>query len=166
MDILRKITVKNVAGKVSIEKLLAAPGKKLTLMRVWGVARKAKPDQSDLGSFVRFLGAFRALNVETGQMFQSGALILPGVAQDLLMGALDGDNVQEVQFAFEIGVHYDPEAVTKYVYDVKSLVEPAEDDPLERMQQALKLAPPKAAQLAAPEKTGEKADNKEKVAAK
>ena len=58
---------------------------------------------------------------------------MPGVAQDLLMGALDGDGVGDVQFAFQIGAHYDKDSVTKYVYDVSSLIEPSEDDPVERL---------------------------------
>jgi hypothetical protein len=137
MDILRKITLKAVCGKLDFEKLLSAPDKKLSLMRVYGIARKAKPDQSDLGAFIRFSGSFRAENMETGEVFQSGVLILPGVAQDLLNGALDGEGVEDVQFGFEIGAHYDADSVTKYVYDVKSLVAPAQDDPLERMSKLL-----------------------------
>ncbi len=158
MEILRKITLKAVCGKLDFDKLIASDSKKITLMKVFGVARKAKPDQSDLGAFIRFTGAFRAVNVETGQVFQSGVLILPGVAQDLLLGALDGENIEEVNFGFEIGAHYDADSVTKYVYDVRSLVEPAQDDPLERMAKQLGVHSGPAL-----EHKGEKAEKAEKA---
>ena len=52
MEILRKITLKGVCGKFDFEKLLESPEKKQILMKVYGVARKAKPDSSELGPFV------------------------------------------------------------------------------------------------------------------
>ena len=137
MQILRKITLKNVAGKVDIEKVLAAPNKHMELLKVYGVARKALPGQTDLGPFVKFGGSFRAVNSETGEMFESGTLILPGTAQDLLLGALDGDDVESVNFGFSISVKYSPEAIAKYEYDVRSLLAPAADDPLERLGASL-----------------------------
>lgn len=137
MQILRKITLKNVAGKVDIEKVLAAPNKCMPLMKVYGVARKAAPGQTDLGPFVKFGGSFRAVNSLTGEMFEAGILILPGIAQDLLLGALDGGDVESVNFGFAISVKYSPESAAKYEYDVSSLLAPAVDDPLERLGASL-----------------------------
>lgn len=156
MELVRKITVKQVAGKIDLEKLLAAPNKTLQLAKIFGMASKARPDQSDMGSFLRFSGRFRATNFVDGTTYESGSLILPGVAQDALAGALDGADGGSVEFAFEISVKYDAESVTKYVYNVKPLFETSRDDPLERMGQRI-------AQLAAPaaaEKVSEKSDKK------
>ena len=137
MQIIRKITTKAVAGKIDFDKLLAAPGKHIDLMKVYGVARKALPQQTDLGAFIKFTGSFRAESCVTGDMFQSGSVILPGVAQDLLAGALDGDAVDDVQFGFIISVAYNADSVTKYSYEVVSLLTPSEDDPLERLGASL-----------------------------
>jgi hypothetical protein len=132
MEILRKITVKAVAGKVDIEKVLAAPEKKMTLAKIFGIASKAAPDQSDYGAFLRFKGRFRAINYVDGTQFESGSLILPPVAQDMLAGVLEGVD-GSVEFGFEVGVKYDAEAVTKYVYTVTPLFEASKDDPLQRL---------------------------------
>lgn len=165
MQIVRKITLKGVCGKVDIEKLLAAPGKRMELMKVYGVARKASPGESPIGQYVRFSGSFRAVNSVTGETYQSGGLILPAIAQDLLAGALEGDNVEDVNFGFSVAVHYDGDAIAKYVYEVESLLAPAADDPLERLGQALGVAAPaleapkaeiKPADDPAPKKTGKK----------
>lgn len=133
MQILRKITLKGVAGKIDFEKLLEAENRRMDLMKVYGTARKAKPDQSDLGPYVRFSGSFRAMNIATGEMFESGVMILPGIAQDLIMGALDSDGAEAVDFGFIISVKYNAESVTKYEYDIQSLMSPSRDDPLERL---------------------------------
>lgn len=147
MQILRKITLKAVTGKIDFEKLLDAPNRRIDLMKVYGTARKAKPDQSDLGSYIRFSGSFRAMNIATGEMFEAGVVILPGIAQDLLMGALDSEDAEAVDFGFMISVKYDAESVTKYVYDIQSLMAPSKDDPLERLAAQMGLvALPKPAE--------------------
>lgn len=137
MQIVRKITLKGVCGKVDLEKLLKAPGKRMELMKVFGVARKAAPGSTAIGDFVRFSGSFRAVNSVTGESFQAGGMILPPIAQDLLAGALEGDGVEDVNFGFSVAVHYDADAIAKYVYEVESLLPPAQDDPLERLGAAL-----------------------------
>lgn len=158
MELVRKITVKQVAGKIDIEQVLAAPNKTLKLARIYGMASKARPDQSDMGAFLRFSGRFRAQNFVDGTLYESGALILPGIAQDALAGALDGANGGAVEFAFEISAKYDKEAVTKYVYQVTPLFETSQDDPLERMGR-------KVAAIAAP-KDEEKATEKVEASTK
>ena len=153
MQILRKITLKGVAGKIDFEKLLEAENRRIDLMKVYGTARKAKPDQSDLGPYVRFSGSFRAMNIATGEMFESGVMILPGIAQDLIMGALDSDGAEAVDFGFIISVNYNAESVTKYEYDIQSLMSPSKDDPLERLaaQMGLAALPKPAAEEPVPE---------------
>lgn len=147
MKIIRKITIRDVFGKIDIEELLKAEGKALKLVKVLGFCRKAVPGSSSMGDFVKYQGSFAAVNVQTGEEFRSGAMILPGVVQDLLLGALAGD-VEEVEFGFIIGIRYDADAIAKYVYEVESLIAPKESDPLEMLAKQLNVA-----QLAAPAET-------------
>jgi hypothetical protein len=140
VETARKITVKGVMGeKVDIEELLKTADKRQDLCTVYGIARKFKPDQSDMGSFIRFYGRFRAVNLKTGETTEAGQAILPGIVQDGLYGAMGGGeaDVTEVQFAVRIGVKYNKEAVTKYVYTVESLQAPAENDPLALLESTL-----------------------------
>lgn len=137
---IRKITVKGVmGGKVDLEALLKQTDKRQDLCTVYGIARKFKPDQSDMGAFIRFYGRFRAVNLESGEVTEAGQAILPGIVQDVLYGAMGGGegDVTEVQFAVKIGVKYNKDAVTKYVYTVESLQAPTENDPLTLLENAL-----------------------------
>jgi len=147
-EILRKLTIKAIGCKPDFNKLLETEGKKMKLAKIYGIARKAKPDSSEYGNFVRFTGSFRAVNLDTGEIYESGAMILPGVAQDLLAAALDNDSVTDVQFGFEIGIAYAPDVVTKYVYTVESMIKPAENDPMLMLEK--QLAAQAAPALAAP----------------
>lgn len=130
--ILRKITVKSVAGSVDVEKLIKADNKRLQLAKIFGTAYKMTPQESALGPYVKFSGRFRAVNAD-GEIFDAPSLIVPGIAQDMLIAALDQEGVNEVQFAIEISVKYEPTSVTKYVYEIKPLIEAASDDPIERL---------------------------------
>lgn len=139
-EMVRKITVKGVmGGKVDLEKLIQAPNKRLDLCDVFGIARRFKPDQSDLGAFVRFYGRFRAVNLNTGESVDAPQLIAPNVVQDLLYGAMgDNDKVNEVSFAVRIGVKFDNDAAAKYTYTVTSLMKAQENDPLALMQDTMR----------------------------
>lgn len=139
MNIIRTITTKAVAGKVDFDKLYASENKQLSLAKIYGIASKATPDQSDLGAFIRFKGRFRGVNFETGETYEAGSMILPTTAQDMLAGILESVE-GSVEFAFEIGVHYDASAVTKYVFDIKPLFEASSDDPLERLSRKVQVA--------------------------
>jgi hypothetical protein len=140
-DFVRKLTVKGVMGaNPDLEKLLKAEGKRMDLLTIFGVARKFKPDTAPNGSnFVRFFGQFRAVNLDTGEVFDSGQCIVPGTVQDALYGAMgSGEEVKEVQFAVRIGVKYDATAVTKYVYTVNNLMPTQENDPMTLLENSLK----------------------------
>lgn len=158
--ILKKITVKTCGVKPDLEKLIAhknANGDKAVfpLLTVYGVASdyKAGAGKDGMGDYVKFLGQFKAINVQTGQVFVSGACILPGAAPDLIYGALRGlgDNGGAVEFGFNIGASYDPEAVTKYVYHVDQIMSPDQADPLAALEMKLKALPAPAAAQEAPQ---------------
>ena len=135
--LVTKITLKKVVGSIDVEKLIAAKGKQIELMDVYGFARKSVPESSSLGEYVKFMGRFKAANLETGEVFESGGLILPRVAQDALAGAF-GDNTDNVQFGFRISVKYDPTVPVKYAYQCVPLMQPAENDPLILLENQIK----------------------------
>lgn len=141
VELARKLTVKGIVGeKVDMEVLLKADGKRMDLCAIYGLARKHKPDQSDYGSFIRFYGRFRGVNLKTGEVSEAGQLIAPGMLQDQLFGAMGGEGgeVTEVQFAVKIGVKYDKTAATQYVYTMESLQPIAENDPLALLESGLR----------------------------
>lgn len=152
-NLITKITVKNVCGSPDLEAILKAPNKQIELMDVYGLARKAIPGESQYGPYVKFSGSFKAVNLDTGETVQSGALILPGTAQELLAGAFS-DDATEIKFGFKIGVKYDKESKgTGYSFVVTSLTEPAENDPLVALENQIvnerkKLAAPAAKKAA------------------
>ena len=142
----RKITMKTILGeKLDFEKLMKVDGKRLQLADIYGVATKAKPGESDLGPYVRFLGQFRATNLETGEVFESAVCILPRFIEEQLMGAMGLDGAQNVEFALRVSAKYDKDAATKYVYEAKNLLPTRESDALqsltERVGDAVKALP-------------------------
>ncbi|MHB8071873.1 MAG: hypothetical protein ACYDHF_08015 [Candidatus Cryosericum sp.] len=136
-NLVPKITIKSIAGAIDLEKLLKAENKEIALAHIFGLARKAAPDSSQYGDFIRFRGSFKAINIETGETMQSGSLILPSTAQELLAGAFS-EETTEVKFGFQIGVKYDPKVATKYTYTVVSLTPAAQNDPLLALEAQIK----------------------------
>ena len=138
MALIKKISVKTVAGNV--KKMIAAQPEgeamPVTIMRVYGVATKTVTGESDNGNWVAFLGQFKAINLLDGTEYSSGKLFLPGVASDLLEGALGGDN-NSAEFGFDIIVVPDDSSAVGYVYQAESLIQPTEDDTLSRLEKSL-----------------------------
>lgn len=146
---LRKITLGTIGAQPDMEKLLEKEGKKQDCADIFGVATKAKPGSSDFGPFVAFLGSFRAVNLQTKQVYEASKLILPRFIEEELYGAFGEDGTGNVEFAFRVSAKYDKEAATKYVYDMKSLLPVKENAQLsgllERVKEAAKALPaPKA----------------------
>jgi hypothetical protein len=172
MEVINKITVKNVCGKVDIIKLVehhkTAPGTPLWMMEIYGIASDSKPGATVLpdgktSNWIKFVGNFKALNIATGAVYRSGACILPGAIPDMLFGALGIEGNKSVEFAFRVGVKFNEDAATKYTFLCDSLMEVKENDPLERLEAGIKtlaLAAPAAAGTSeplAPAATGETA---------
>ncbi len=143
MKIEKKITVKGVCGQIKLQRLMGGLAENQTigdtvpLMTVIGIARRYTVVQSDKGESIKFLGNFKATNLETGEVTQSGACFLPGALPDMLFGAIGENAEREVQFGFKIGAHFDESAITKYVYDVESLMPMSENDPLALLESAI-----------------------------
>jgi hypothetical protein len=131
--LLRKITIREVMGKDYMRNILPVliplEGKKAStvpLLRVFGVANRYKPGTSDLGEYVKFFGQFLATNLITGDEFTGVQCILPNFIGEQIHASMmgSGGEIHESQWAFEIGAHYDPDAATKYVYDIRPLERP------------------------------------------
>lgn len=147
-NILRKITVKTCEAKPDIEALIEykkehGENAVMPVLAVYGIASDYKVGQTDdAGEFVKFFGQFKAVRPD-GKQFVSGACILPGAASDLVYGALKGlSGTGTVEFAFRVGVKWDKDAATKYVYVVEQLVNPKEADPLVALESRLGTAAP------------------------
>jgi len=166
--ILKKITMATCGAKPDIEKVIAyknAHGASaiMPLLTVYGIASdfKAAAGKDGMGDYVKFLGQFKAVNVETGEVFVSGAAILPGAAPDLVFGALRalGEAGGSVEFAFNIGVKFDATAVTKYVYSVQQITALGQADPLAALESKLSQAALPSPEKLATQGEADKANN-------
>lgn len=164
----KKITVKSVCGTLKLRDLMKGmkdeetKGPVVWLMTVVGIARRYKVVRSDLGESIRFLGHFKATNLATGEQVNSGACFLPGAAPEMVFGALGEDADREVQFAFKIGVHYDETAITKYVYDIESLIPLGDSDPLSMLEKS--ISPARLAAPVAPDNDEKDKENNDEKA--
>lgn len=141
---LRKITIAtcnatpNMELIAKLEKIHAKTGDgRQDVLDVFGIAKKFKPGASDKGEFIRFIGQFKGVNLATGEVFISAAAIFPKMIEDALWGVMNADGVSDVQFAYRLGVKYDPKAATKYVYVAVPLTKPAENDALALLEKSV-----------------------------
>lgn len=134
---VRKMTVKSICGPVDLEKLIKS--KKLALMDLWGIASRTKGITTDYGSAVRFIGQFRAVNLDTGELFTSTRLYLPSALEEELQAAMSG--AESAEFGLRIFVIYDKSNTgMPYYYDAESLVKPANTDALAALEEKVLAA--------------------------
>jgi hypothetical protein len=153
--IVKKITAKIVCGKVDMEKLIEygkLQGKTavMPLFAVIGMASTFQAGETTLGPYVKLLGQFKAVNADSGEIFRSGAAILPGSANDMIYGALRalGEEGGSVEFAFKVGVQRDESSAVGYVYVVEQVMTEGQSDPLAALEMRLSLpAPGNVAQI-------------------
>jgi len=153
MKIAKKITVKAVVGDVKrhVIKLadsegVVADGQTIPLLRVVGKCNRYEVKTNDYGDSVCLKGQFEATNLETGEATRAPSCYLPEIAADSVAGLLQGE-IESVDFAYDISIRTDADAITGYVYECVPLIEPQEDDVMTRLSKSL----PKA--LAAPKKS-------------
>ena len=135
--IIRKITVKEIGGKPTLEKIVEK--KNYPIMHVWGRANRVKTGSSDFGEFVKLLGMFEAVNLETGVVSRAPVCILPEPANGMIAAQLQGDEpAAEVAFALEIGVKRDESSSVGYKYWTRELVKASDADPLADLRSKVK----------------------------
>lgn len=132
-EILRKITLKTCGLDKTAIQAAIGDKKSVDLLKIVGVTTSATPGQSDLGEFVKFNGQFRAINMTTGESFESTVAILPNFIAAQLSSALAQS--EEVEFGLAIGAKKS-NSVTGYEYTVKPLVEPVVSDKMGALLQA------------------------------
>ena len=141
MALVKKLSVKSVVGDV--KKMVAAGDikKSTPVMRAYGKATGIQTGTSDNGDWVAFKGEFKGINLLTGEEYGSGKLFMPDVASDLLEGMLVGEEVNGVEFGFDLLVKPDASSATGYVYEAEPLIKPAQDDTLSRLAADLPALP-------------------------
>ena len=139
-NMIGKITVKQVVGDKAHLRSVATE-KATPIMRAAGIARGFEPGEGDNGPWIRFKGSFKAINVATGEEFISGKLFLPEVATDALVNMLSGEDVDSVEFGFDINLQKDDSSAVGYVYSVTPLIEPSQDNPMDRLMGSLPKLP-------------------------
>lgn len=160
MEIVSKLTLKTIGAQPKPHSVK----ENTALASIYGRVRGKKVGQSTFGDFIKFEGEFEGVNLATGEVFRSGALILPKVLESLLAGAVDGENT--VDFAVEVWAKPSEKGNTGYEYGIKPLIEPAASDELAQLRQTVKAAAlPAPAKEAAPEAPTAAAKGKGKATA-
>lgn len=147
-QILRKITISKAGfDQTAITAAIGDNEGVTPLLRIIGVTTAALPKQTDKGEYLELKGQFQAVNMVTGEVFDSAAAILPNFISDTLGHALTQSS--EVEFALEIGAKPNAKSVTKYEFTVKPLIEASKSDKLAELANAAGFAD--VPKLAAPE---------------
>lgn len=149
MEIVKKISVAKLFGKIDIVKLFADGVTECELYKVFGFAYAVERGESDYGPWLSLKGDFGA--IIKGVEYRSSTLFAPGILNDMVVPKLEGNaKVSRVDFALSIGIKRDTTSATGYVYTVRTILAPNEDDPMERLKgqvmQALQLAAPQKAE--------------------
>lgn len=127
---IRRISTKTVCGTPDIEEIISK--KKIELMDIFGIAGRTKIITSDFGDSIRFIGQFKAINLKTGEVFESSAMYLPKSLEEELSAAMM--NAAQAEFAIRLSVNFDKSTATKYYYDAVDLIKPQNSDAMKALE--------------------------------
>jgi hypothetical protein len=155
-QIIRKISTATVYGgrKDVLKKTLTDEAEIHDLYHVYGRARMIERGKSKFDAtgdeeeresdWKAFIGQFEAINLDTGEVFNSGKCFLPDFAANLVAGQFTGE-VSNVEFAFTVQAKSDDSSATGYVYSVRPLIEGADaGEQLADLRAAISAQNPKA----------------------
>jgi hypothetical protein len=137
----------SLIGKITMRTLGLSPakfvqdGKVTPIAQIYGIAQKIQivEDKVRGDSFESIRGQFEAVNLETGEIYQSGTLYLPSGIHDLVASAVRGldpdDRKAAIRFKLEIGVVKSSNPAG-YSYEARNLVKASEVDPLADLRAA------------------------------
>jgi hypothetical protein len=139
---LRKITVKTIgvqppqkgAEKTAFLQRIQDEGT-VWLANIYGVCTGAKAATSDYGDYHRFRGAFRAVNLETGEQFAASAAIFPRFLEEQMLAALEASD-KSMEFALKLGASASDSPVG-YEYVIEELFPPSDTDPIAAIEQRM-----------------------------
>lgn len=167
MQFVNKITMKTIDAQPKARSVTRPE----VLCHIFGVARNFRLGSSTFGLFHSFIGDFEAVNLKTGEVTKAGRILLPGIAEKLLIERMlaagatpgkertatekeeDGEPTKTpVEFAFAIGVkplfEKDGKTIAErgqgYEYTLHPIVEMKESDSLTHLREASRkaIAPP------------------------
>lgn len=172
-SIIPKITMKTVDAQPAPRTVTV----KEDLVHIFGRAERVNEGSTTYGIFHKYKGTFEAVNLKTGEVYRSASLLLPEIADGILLpemlarGATLGKektaktpeetgepvskDAHPVDFALAIGVvpqESKDESGRGYQYSVRPLMEAATADPLA----SLRAVSQEAQQLALPAPQTEK----------
>lgn len=142
MEILRKLTIKTAGFDIPAVKAALGDNKTADLLKIAGFTTEARPGQTDKGEYVKFIGTFRAVNLQTGEAYESATAIFPSFIAETLAAALAQS--QEVEFGLLIGAKANATSVTGYEYTVRPLIEAKVSDKMGALIAAAGLDAPVA----------------------
>ncbi len=139
MKLISKISMRDVVGgkSVILETIMKDKTISHPVARVIGIASGLKTGEGDNGPWTGLTGQFKATNLLTGEVYQSGKCFMPDVAQDMIVGALMAGNTASVSFGFDVSVEYDEKSATSYVYTAASLMDSGPTDPISMLEQSI-----------------------------
>lgn len=126
MEILNKITIKGVCGELE-DKL--GDNKDMNVAKIIGIVKDKEAVVGQYGTSYRLKGEFKATNLMTKNEYFSANCFLPGLAEDLVVGQMDPQGENAIQFAFIIGIKAAKNKVG-YEFTVQPLIKPAENNAL------------------------------------
>lgn len=152
-----KIGVKQIMGdmgNILVNLLIpAGAGKSVPLYRIAGAADRVRIAKGkDDKPAIAIVGEFSTINLLTGEVGNGTQAFFPGDIGDMIYAAMKtgDDKFKSVEFAFEISAAYQPDAITKYVYSVHSLLAIEKSDKMKGLLARLPDFTAGVKQLAAP----------------
>lgn len=157
---LSKITVRKVYGAIATvsKQITDTDGSKKTvlvleqetpLMRVYGQSTGFRVATSQYGDSAVFKGIFKAVNLETGEVFSSGECCLPRMIENQMSGVLEGADAEAVEFGFDV-LAVPAKNAYGYEYKVQPLMETVDSPVISAIEQKLgMLALPNKAEAVA-----------------
>lgn len=153
MEILAKITMKTIDCQPAPRSVK----EKTELAHIYGRAERVSEGSTTYGIFHKYKGNFEAVNLATGEVYRSGTLLLPEIADAILLQGLlaagatlgkekigntpgvEGERVQgdPVDFAVSIGVipmESKDDTGRGYQFTVKPMMEVTAADPLKALR--------------------------------
>ncbi len=130
LEMIKKLSTSKIMGK---KPRLNEGEKSRVLYQVVGIASGRKTgEHSEFGPWCALTGNFAAVNLASGEEFRSGVLFLPDVALDPIIGHMD-TGATSIEFGYTISIMEDEKSATGYVYTATPIMEPDENDPLEKL---------------------------------
>lgn len=146
-SVIGKLTLKEMGCNPAMVKTLKDEKEKYPLARIYGIANgvKVQEDRLQAGKMhTYFVGQFEGINLDTGEIFTSGKMFLPGGLSEqfeaFVRKALDEDKKTGIQFGFEIASQRATNPIG-YTYVAAPFHKPEKNDALAALRATMKGLP-------------------------